>query len=89
MLTSRLSARLRDDEVPEVELERRAEASCASETDKERERDRVSDAAVWDRTEEERWMDFGLGLPLDWETEAEVDDRASLRLGRGWVEPAT
>jgi len=83
MLTSRLRARFRDDDVPEEELERLAEASCASETDKERERDRVSDAVVWDRIEEERWVGFGLGLPLDWKTEVEVGDRASLRLGRG------
>lgn len=81
MLTSRLRARLRDDDVPEVELERLAQASCASETDKERERDRVSDAVVWDTTEAERWTGFELGLLFDWETE--VDDRTNLRWGRG------
>lgn len=80
MLTSRLRARLRDDDVPEVAFERLAEASCASETDKERERDRASDVVLWDRTEE-RWMGLRLDLSLDWEVE--VDDRASLRLERG------
>lgn len=84
MLTSRLRARLRDDDVPIAGLERLAQASCASETDNERERDRVSDMAVWDSTEVERWMGFESSLPLDREMEAEVDDRASLRLDCGW-----
>ena len=53
MLTSRLRARLRDDDVAEAELARLAEASCASETDKDCDRDRVSEV-VLDTTEEER-----------------------------------
>lgn len=82
MLISRLRARLRDDAVPEVQLERLVDASWASETDKERERDRVSDT-VWDTTEEDRWMGLRLDLPLDPEKELDVDDRTNLRLGRG------
>lgn len=77
MLTSRLRARFRDDDVPETELERLAEASCASEMDKDRERDRASDVVAPDRTEDGRWM--GLGLDLFLEAEVVVDDRVSLR----------
>lgn len=38
--------------------------------------------------EEERWTGFGLCLPLDWEAEAVVVDRASLRSDRERVEEA-